>query len=209
MPVIGVPSGMQPRAAVVYMTIATLQCAAAAGVCESLLGEAEGSRRCSSGSRRSGGRTRPADSAAKALAPALDGTIPIVYGAGLTARVAERWKTQINENAKQPAFAAILPEANHNDICAWERADDVRPASPPCCWTTTNLHPQLRRRIELTAERRRRPRPRGPAVGANRARARAVAGLPRRPGVGLHGRAGRRRPDAGRGARALQGQLRR
>ena len=29
-PVIGVPSGMQPRAAVVYMTVGALECAAAA-----------------------------------------------------------------------------------------------------------------------------------------------------------------------------------
>src|SRR5258707_14470276 len=38
-PVIGVPSGMQPRAAVVYMTIAALECAELAGVAPSLRGE--------------------------------------------------------------------------------------------------------------------------------------------------------------------------
>ena len=42
-PVIGVPSGMQPRAAVVYMTVGALECAAAAGAAPSLRDEIEGS----------------------------------------------------------------------------------------------------------------------------------------------------------------------
>ena len=45
------------------------------------------------------------------LARALHGTIPQIAGAGLTAPIAYRWKTQINENAKLPAFAGELPGA--------------------------------------------------------------------------------------------------
>lgn len=150
-PVIGVPSGMQPRAAVVYMTIATLHCAAAAGVCEPLAGEAEGAGALLGELATEWGPDSPADSTAKALAKALHGTVPVVYGAGLTAPVAQRWKTQVNENAKQPAFSATLPEANHNDICAWERADELARFSAVLL-DDRRLHPQLRRRIELTAE---------------------------------------------------------
>ena len=40
-PVIGVPSGMQPRAAVAYMTVGALEVAALAGVTDSLRGEVE------------------------------------------------------------------------------------------------------------------------------------------------------------------------
>ena len=150
-PVIGVPSGMQPRAAVIYMTIATLHCAAAAGVCESLATEAESAATLLGALSEEWGPDAPEDSAAKALARALSGTVPVVYGAGLTASIATRWKTQINENVKQPAVSAVLPEANHNDICAWERADEFG------SWSSVllddeDLHPQLRRRIELTAD---------------------------------------------------------
>ena len=45
--------------------------------------------------------------------------MPVVYGADLTAPVARRWKTQVNENAKLPAFFSELPEADHNEICGW------------------------------------------------------------------------------------------
>ncbi len=57
-PVIGVPSGMQPRAAVVYMTVAALECAALCGAGPSLKDELEGSEEVLSGAGRRS-RARP------------------------------------------------------------------------------------------------------------------------------------------------------
>ena len=57
-----------------------------------------------------------ADNPAKALAWAIFGRIPVVYGAGPMAAVARRWKTQFNENAKAWAVDEPMPEANHNAI---------------------------------------------------------------------------------------------
>lgn len=39
-----------------------------------------------------------------------------IYGAGLMAPVARRWKTQLNENAKVAAAFELIPEANHNTL---------------------------------------------------------------------------------------------
>jgi glucose/mannose-6-phosphate isomerase len=150
-PVIGVPSGMQPRAAVIYMTIASLHCAAAAGVCEPLSAETAAAAALLGDLAAEWGPGSDPDAGAKGLAAVLAGSIPVVYGAGLTVPVAQRWKTQVNENAKQPAFAGALPEANHNDICAWERADSFAEFSAVLL-DDRGLHPQLRRRIELTSE---------------------------------------------------------
>ena len=47
----------------------------------------------------------------------------MITGAGLTASVAYRWKTQINENAEIPAFASKLPEHDHNEIVGWGGAE--------------------------------------------------------------------------------------
>jgi glucose/mannose-6-phosphate isomerase len=57
---------------------------------------------------------------AKSLALWLLGRIPIVWGSGGVAEAAAiRWKTQFNENAKLPAFHAVLPELDHNEIEGW------------------------------------------------------------------------------------------
>ena len=53
-------------------------------------------------------------------------TIPLVYGAGrLGAAAAYRFKCQVNENAKAPAFAHTAPELNHNELAGWGQHGDV------------------------------------------------------------------------------------
>jgi glucose/mannose-6-phosphate isomerase len=147
-PVIGVPSGMQPRAAVGYMAVCSLEVAALCGAAPSLRGEIEAAAELQRKLADEWGPDAREDSLAKSLARTLQGSITVVYGAGLTAPAARRWKTQINENAKLHAFFAELPEADHNEICGWESGE---PLSVVFLDDST-LHPRLRRRVELTAE---------------------------------------------------------
>jgi glucose/mannose-6-phosphate isomerase len=51
---------------------------------------------------------------AKRLAQKLYGRLPVIYGAGITAEVAHRWKTQINENSKAWGVYEVFPEISHN-----------------------------------------------------------------------------------------------
>jgi glucose/mannose-6-phosphate isomerase len=63
---------------------------------------------------------------ARELARRIGRTIPVIYGGGAIGAVAAyRWKCDINENAKAPAFAAVHPELGHNEICAWGQHGDV------------------------------------------------------------------------------------
>ncbi len=143
-PVIGVPGGMQPRASVVYMTVAVLECAAACGVTDSLRSEIEAAGE----SLRAG--ADEAVTEARALAEQLRDTIPVVHGAELTAPVARRWKTQLNENAKVAAFASELPEANHNEIEGWAWGAAHAPLS--AVLLSAPGHPRLARRADLLAQ---------------------------------------------------------
>ena len=60
------------------------------------------------------------------LARRLGRTIPLVYGAtGATGVAAQWWKTQVNLNAKAPAFAARLPELTHDELAGWGQGGDV------------------------------------------------------------------------------------
>jgi glucose/mannose-6-phosphate isomerase len=63
---------------------------------------------------------------ARELARKIGRTIPLIYGGGaLGAVAAMRWKCDINENAKAPAFWNTHPELDHNEICAWGQHGDV------------------------------------------------------------------------------------
>lgn len=65
-------------------------------------------------------RNRP-----KQLASIMHGKLSVLYGLGpWQAAVANRWKGQINENAKNMAFANAFPELCHNEILGWVRAND-------------------------------------------------------------------------------------
>jgi glucose/mannose-6-phosphate isomerase len=63
---------------------------------------------------------------AEDVARRIGRTMPLVYGvSGLSAVAAQRWKTQINENAKTPAFFAALPDLAHNEVAGWGQHGDV------------------------------------------------------------------------------------
>ena len=89
------------------------------------------------------------DSLAKRVAQRGHRTTLSVYGAA-PRPVAARWKTQINENAKVPAFAAELPEADHNEIVGWESASALG-SFLAVLLEDSDQHPRVRQRAELTA----------------------------------------------------------
>jgi len=89
---------------------------------------------------------------AKQLARDLDDAIPLCYGsAGLTEPVARRWKTQLNENAKSPAYWDVVPELNHNELMGWE-GDDLANRASYVLLRDADEAPPVARRLEITAD---------------------------------------------------------
>lgn len=150
-PVIGVPSGMQPRAAVIYGMVAALECASMCGAAPSLHAEIDTATALLEQLVEEWGPGAGEDSLAKSIARELQGTVPVVHGSGATVAVARRWHTQINENVKTAAFWSELPEANHHEICGWERGPQRAPLSAVFLHDSDN-HPRVVRRIELMAD---------------------------------------------------------
>jgi glucose/mannose-6-phosphate isomerase len=144
-PVVAPPGIYQPRVAVAYMFATAAEVAALAGAAPGLHTEID----CAAAFLDREALAIKAKAAE--IADRLAGSTAVVYGSDLTAPVARRWKTQINENAKVPAFYSELPEADHNEICSWE------PESPASTMAAVFLedcdqHPRERQRFELTAE---------------------------------------------------------
>lgn len=91
---------------------------------------------------------------AQRLGADMAGSVPVIYGPGALGELAaRRWKNQINENAKSPAFNAGLPEMLHNELVGW----DVPPAFQEPLFCPIFLrhdyeHPQTQPAIEALEE---------------------------------------------------------
>jgi glucose/mannose-6-phosphate isomerase len=142
-PVIGLPAGLQPRAAVGYMFCVAAELAALSLAGPRLHTEID------SAASHLGEAFEAAASRARELAGQIGDATPVIHGSDLTAPIAYRWKTQINENAKMPAYASVLPEADHNEIEGWSGADGGFAA---IFLEDRDQHPRERKRFELTAK---------------------------------------------------------
>jgi glucose/mannose-6-phosphate isomerase len=143
-PVVGLPGIFQPRAAVAYFLVVAAEVAALAGIAPRIHTEIDAAAAF---------LAEQADELqfqAKEIAALIAGAVPVIYGADATAPVARRWKTQVNENAKFPAYWGELPEADHNEIVGWSGAAGAeRPAA--ILLEDRDQHPRIARRFELTA----------------------------------------------------------
>jgi glucose/mannose-6-phosphate isomerase len=147
-PVVPMPGAFQPRVAVGYSLVIALEVAALCGAGDRLHAEIDVAAAHAERLAAEWGPDGAEDSLPKQLARAIHGTVPQIAGAGLTAPIAYRWKTQINENAKIPAFSGELPELDHNEIVGWAGAPQLGRFSAVFL-DDSDLHPRTRQRIEL------------------------------------------------------------
>ena len=207
LPLVRVPGGLQPRASLGWLATAVLATLEACGLCGPLATDVdEAAAVLRSGHDAFGvAAGEEAGNEAKALGRRLHGRLAVIYGAGVTAPVARRWKTQINENAKAPAFWAELPELDHNELEGWAGLPHVTAATEVVLLEDESGAERLRRRAELTAAEL---TARGAAVTRVQhprrvgARAGLLAGAARRlrlvlPGDALWGRSDPRRRHPG------------
>jgi glucose/mannose-6-phosphate isomerase len=144
-PVIPFPAALQPRAAVGYLFVVAAEVAALAGAAIAIRTEIDAAAQTLAEARDSLVE-RSVD-----LADAIAGTIPVIYGNDLTRPIAYRWKTEVNENAKQPAFWNEMPEMGHNEIAGWATGSGSERFSA-IFLLDSDQHPRQRSRMELTAE---------------------------------------------------------
>ncbi len=145
-PVVGLPGTLQPRTAVAYMFAVAAEVAALAEAAPRINTEIDGAA-AHLESSRDGLLALSAD-----IAERIEGSVPVIHGAGVTAPVARRWKTQVNENAKLPAFFTELPEGDHNELPGWEGAPGAGARFSAVFLEDADQHPRERRRFELTAK---------------------------------------------------------
>ncbi len=128
-PVVPLPGGfLMPRAAIGVLVFGTLGALERVGVTPPEEPEVEATVEALRPLASSIGPDRPQESnRAKALAAKLAGRFPVIWGAdGIGAVAASRWRNQLAENAKVPAFASALPELDHNEVVGWSEGTGDR-----------------------------------------------------------------------------------
>ena len=144
-PVVGIPSGLQPRAAVGYTFAIAAEVATLIQAADGIRTEIDAAAAWLA-QEREGLIERSAE-----IAASVAGSVPVIYGCDLTVPVAYRWKTQLNENAKQQAFTHELPELDHNEIVGWDEGCDGGPLSAVFL-EDSDQHPRQRQRAALTSK---------------------------------------------------------
>ena len=116
LPRLMVPPGLQPRAAIGYLSGAVLRLVGrTAGLSDTytMLEEA---------ADLTGGMLDDEETRKKAgeIAANLSGRLPVIWGSRGPAEVAaQRWAKQMHENAKTPAYWSTIPELDHNELVGW------------------------------------------------------------------------------------------
>jgi glucose/mannose-6-phosphate isomerase len=116
-----IPGGYLPRAALGYLTFALLGAMERIGLLPRLADDVFDVIAPMDPLVEALGPDVPTDrNEAKALAARIGGRQPVIWGGdGVGSVAASRWKTQMNENGKVPAWSSALPELDHNEVVGW------------------------------------------------------------------------------------------
>jgi glucose/mannose-6-phosphate isomerase len=120
-PVVPVPTGFQPRAALGHLGFSALGALETMGLLPAIGDDVDETvRELEVLGRRMGVDVAPDTNPAKALAGLIGDRVPVIWGAdGVGSVAAMRWKTQMNENGKVPAFFSSMSELDHNEVVGW------------------------------------------------------------------------------------------
>lgn len=122
-PVLILPSGLQPRAAIGFSFVPLVVFLEKIGLVKDVTERVKKAIAHLEDTRNRMIEDNPDGmNPAKQLAQLMVGKIPIVYsGPTLTDTAGLRWKGQICENSKNMSFYNTYPEFNHNELVGWSR----------------------------------------------------------------------------------------
>jgi len=151
-PILKIPGGMPPRAAIAYLFVPLVRIFSRWGfyeVSDDYIDLAV--RKLRKLANRYSLEGDPAENLAMELAKKLYGKIPVIYaGNGLLNSIAYRWKCQFNENSKVMAFSNAFPELGHNEVMGWDCPERLREDMFIIMLNDVEDHPRVQKRMEIT-----------------------------------------------------------
>jgi glucose/mannose-6-phosphate isomerase len=153
LPLLSYAASGQPRAAIGYGISVLTSLLESAGHLEVDAAEVSEAADVVSSVLRSAGPEFPTErNPAKQLAWVLVDRFILIQASGHLAAAARRWKTQLNENAKQIAAVEELPEATHNAVVGYAQPESLHDHLFVVFLASIGDHPRNRLRAALSAE---------------------------------------------------------
>lgn len=144
-PLVKIPSGIQPRSATGYMVSAMAKILSNSGIIsdlsEDILMAAGNLDAIMLQSEKEG----------KELAEKIGSKMPVIYSSNKFKAVSRIWKIKFNENSKTPAFWNYFPELNHNEMVGFSNAGPHAKNLHVVILRDEDDHPRNLKRMELTA----------------------------------------------------------
>lgn len=148
---ISIPGGLQPRAALAFSFIPMLWVLHHLSLIDSSFINAIQTASETIRKNRERYSLENDENPTYALAQQVCQLIPVIYGANpSTSTVAVRWKGQLAENAKMPAYQNELPELNHNEIVGWENNPNLLEKLLVIWLKDESDHPRIKHRQTIT-----------------------------------------------------------
>lgn len=153
-PLVTIPSGLPPRAALGYLFLPALIILSKIGIASDKSKEIQEAIACLRGlSKKLGPKLSSKDNQAKALASAIYGRFPLIYGSNdFFDVVTMRWRTQLAENSKHLASSHLFPELTHNEIVGWANPPDLIKKFVVIILRDRDDHPRIARRMAVTSD---------------------------------------------------------
>jgi glucose/mannose-6-phosphate isomerase len=148
--IVAVPPGIPPRAALPYLFLPMVAALSRNGVTRALDADAaEAADVLTAILNEASPEQRVGE--ARRLAGEFLHRIPVIYSATpFLESAAQRWKDQLNENAKTFAVWNTFPELNHNETVGWGVDDDLAARLAVVVLHDPAESDRLRRRVEIT-----------------------------------------------------------
>lgn len=151
-PLVTIPPGLPPRAAIGYSFFPALVILAKLGMAVDKSSEIQETISVLRGLSKSlSPEAKLGNNRAKQIALAIYGKLPFVYGSNdFFDVVTTRWRTQLAENSKQLCSTHILPELTHNEIVGWVNPPGLIKDFVVVILRDRADHPRIARRMDIT-----------------------------------------------------------
>lgn len=144
--------GIQPRAALASLTVPTLVVMERLGLLPGIGEDIAETEDVLAARTKELGREAPGNEA-KGLASRIEGKLPLVWGQdGFLSVAAIRWRCQLNENAKIPAFSSVLPELDHNELVGYDPGVGALDQIALIVLRAPGEHPRVAKRVDTTLD---------------------------------------------------------